>query len=437
MNRRRFIQSLGVVSAPLYLRTMGARLIDEAEAGPNAHPILLSHVDAEGTGAYLFGEHLHRMHAANPDLVAGGLPGTLAPFATMREHVQISDFYHHPHGQHLHGNGKAFFTVMPAIWTKPLSEDDPNGQQKANGVSFDRTVARTLSQGTPFESVHLHLVGSSPSSNGVDAPVPAESDPIKIYAKYFASAADAGAAKARLEHRLSALDFVVDDVKRLAARVGAQERPKLEQYLGSIEAMEKSLRALGASACVPSITEPKGELVQKAFNPFKPAVGIALAEVAGAILACGLTRTMTIGFDAWMSMEAIGLDDRSSHTLSHNFRNDMLTTWDAWKAQRLATIVERLGGRAALDSLLIMWINGFGGAHHNGFNDHVGVLIGNPGGRLASGRYISRNKKYGERGNKRCLGDFFATVAQALGLPMKTFGDPAHAKGPIDELLAT
>lgn len=56
------------------------------------------------------------------------------------------------------------------------------------------------------------------------------------------------------------------------------------------------------------------------------------------------------------------------------------------------------------------------------------VIIGDAGGALKTGRYVTFPK------DQRAMSDPFVTIANAVGLPIQTFGDPTICKGPLPGL---
>lgn len=174
-----------------------------------------------------------------------------------------------------------------------------------------------------------------------------------------------------------------------------------------------------------------------------PEIADANTELAIAALGCGLTNVVTIAYvhgrgtyaflrdrpgvepDSW------GLDKHDNH---HRGHARMLVEIDRWQATHLARIVAALkalpeGQGSVWDRTMIVWINSGGGKHHFGERDHPLVVIGNPGSRLRSGRYVSFPR------GTRCLSDAYVTVARALGVGIDTFGDETVCAGALPEIL--
>jgi hypothetical protein len=93
--------------------------------------------------------------------------------------------------------------------------------------------------------------------------------------------------------------------------------------------------------------------------------------------------------------------------------------------QRLKSVPEGNGTMA--DNTLLVWINSGGGLHHGGHNNHAVVLLGG-GGSFRTGRYLSYPAM------RHCISDVYVSIAHAMGVDIKTFGDPMHCKGPLPGL---
>ncbi len=125
---------------------------------------------------------------------------------------------------------------------------------RSNGISVDQIVAQRIGNMTPLPSLEL---GIEPTSTGVDVvvgytrmygahiswstpstPVAKEIDPRQAFNRLFrpksAKERDASADK-------SVLDLVQEDAKSLRGKVGASDQRKLDEYLGSVRAIEKRI----------------------------------------------------------------------------------------------------------------------------------------------------------------------------------------------------
>jgi hypothetical protein len=113
----------------------------------------------------------------------------------------------------------------------------------------------------------------------------------------------------------------------------------------------------------------------------------------------------------------------------------------AWFASQIAAFAQSLAaipeaGGTMLDHTAIVWLSETGMGNSGGFPappavhsrlDLPVVIVGNLSGALTTGQFITADRNHV---------DLLLTLAQAMGLPDTTFGDPALNAQPIAELLA-
>jgi hypothetical protein len=101
----------------------------------------------------------------------------------------------------------------------------------------------------------------------------------------------------------------------------------------------------------------------------------------------------------------------------------------AYLLQRMSEVQE--GGGTLLDHTLILSIHDFGDSASHNFRNLFTMLIGDAGGYLRTGRFLS----FGTAG--KAHNNVLVTVANALGVDVRTFGEAALCDGgPMPELRA-
>lgn len=83
-----------------------------------------------------------------------------------------------------------------------------------------------------------------------------------------------------------------------------------------------------------------------------------------------------------------------------------------------------------LDNSVVAFVNTCGGKHHGGHDSYSVITLGRGGGALATGNVLSFPEK------ERSLSDAYVAIANALGVPIKSFGTAEHNKGPLPGMLA-
>ena len=438
LGRRAFLASLGLGSGVLLLDLCRRSLVKEARgaAGPPQRRFVLF---VNGNGL-----HQERYRATVRSESDFDLPPSLAPLAPYKQDLLFVSPLYNPHNQEFHGNGWATLSMMPSVRTG----GDEFGPFYAipSGVSLDRFLAREISADTPFSSINLGLLESNDfvphvSSDGPGRAYPAERSPVRAYARLFGALLPTPGIPTEklLEQNRSLLDLVQGDIQRTMGRLAGPERAKLDQYLESIRALELRLGRLGgAQAACSGFAAPAARLhkLQASRGAVQPEVIQAHVELASNALQCGLTRVAAISIHgnsyALNHYEFLG-DTRGHHQSCHDDNKETLTKIDAFVASQVGALYGRLravpeGAGTVADSSLLLWVNTGGGTHHNGWNTHGAVLLGRAGGTLRTGRYLT----YGPQ--EHSLGDLCVSVANAVGAPIQSFGDPTHCKGPLPGL---
>jgi hypothetical protein len=284
--------------------------------------------------------------------------------------------------------------------------------------TIDRYIARQIGQNDRMSSISFGWGPLLPidytSWDGDDRPYPSFTDPLDAYDKLFAGAtlpvgSEPIDTQAMLARDKSLLDFVAGEVQTLRGRLAGTEREKLDRFTESLRAVE---RKLGALANAP--------VVQCAL-PAEPAAGLsdreaneASVDVAAMALACGLTHVAAL---------SIGPDN---HEQNHQDLPSVGTD-NTWRLEQASRLFSRLKELGLGSSALVLYSDPCGPIHHGGYDqDYFYFLLGSLGGAIKGGRVVDVRQAY--------MGDLYAGVASAVGVPTTTFGDPSLCKGPLAAL---
>jgi hypothetical protein len=280
------------------------------------------------------------------------------------------------------------------------------------------------------------------SADGPGKAYPAERSPVTAYKRLFGNLLSTSGVPVEqvLAENRSLLDFMQTDIDKTMRRLSGAERMKLEQYLESVRSMEAGLSKLGdvKDACSKApAPDAKVHNLQVSRGPVMPDVIRAHIDVAFNALQCGLTRVAAIsvfgGSAAHNIYETLG-DTKGHHQQCHDRNDNMIAAIDTFIASQVAYMRQRLqavpeGNGTMADNTLIMWLNTGGGWHHHGWENHAVVLLGSAGGYFRTGRFLLHPV------GKHCISDLFVSVANAMGVPITTFGDPMYCKGPLPNLV--
>jgi hypothetical protein len=319
----------------------------------------------------------------------------------------------------------------------------------ASSISVDQRIAAVNGLGTRFRSLELGVqVGSADnwgrmSYLGGDRPVPPESDPSRAYARVFSDLNTDPTVLARIRaRRKSVLDAVSDQYGAVVARLGGEDRQKLDAHATSIREIESRLDVSGATA--PGCTAPAvpPSTLDMNLNDNFPAVGELQMDLLVMALTCGLTRVASLQWSRSVSQVRftwLGITD-AHHDLSHLGDDDAdavdkLTRINNWYAARYASLLDRMkrvdngDGTTLLDSSLVFWCNELAKGNNHTRTNAPYVLGGKAGGALRTGRYLRYDD--GDMPHNNLL----VSMLNAMDVPDTRFGKAEWCTGALPNLL--
>jgi hypothetical protein len=300
----------------------------------------------------------------------------------------------------------AFLTAV-----QPLKSE---GAEIRAGVSVDQVAAARIGASTRLRSLEIGCEGGA-SSGQCDSgyscayssnlswstprtPCPKETDPRAVFDRLFRdgdSDESAEAKAARLARRKSVLDFVRDDARRLGLRLGAADHSKLDEYLTSIREVERRVEAAatGHGSDVPDSARPSGV-------PDEYAAHLRLmTDLLVLALKTDVTRIATYSFANEGSNRAYGFlgVPEGHHTLSHHGddpeKQRQIQIVNRFHVEELAHLCAALraakeGETDLLERSMVLYGSGIGDGNRHNHDDLPVLLLGNCGGRIASGRHV-------------------------------------------------
>jgi Protein of unknown function (DUF1552) len=368
----------------------------------------------------------------------------------------------------------------------------------AGGPSIDQHIAAAIGDSTPLRSLELGVETSSTflevlvtrmCYGAVQAgdtykralPVPAVDDPVQIYTRLFGTAAMGTADQMvqALKNRKSVLDYALADYNTLMARVGTEDRAKLDQHAANLRDIETQLTKLlaGTGPSCPgkaSITPISPARVQclrdqdlrtaaekalptnttnQCVTNF-PEIGKLQMDLMVLALQCDITRVASMQWSTaestaihtWLPTPLEYTGTKEHHMMTHNeslaatalgsmvdqatstiIRRD-LTKIHTWYSTQFAYLIGKMkgiqeGSGTLLDNSLMFWTNelGVGGTHE--YTNVPYVLAGKAGGQLKTGRYLdflgTQTPAFGSGPPHNQL---FVSFMQLFGMPDTKFG---------------
>jgi len=316
------------------------------------------------------------------------------------------------------------------------------GQSNTLGVSLDYY----LGQAFKSQSIRPHLnLNTVPiytdkhityDSNGV--PVVPEMNPLAAFDSLFSADTKNSIIAQR---KTSVLDHSLVELNALQARLGSEEKIKLDTHLDSLRELEQKLSASMSGICPAWSFNPSGFKVTRTAlwqNPeFMDAKQMGViadlhADVAVHALSCDLTRVVTLKWNNSVNenvMSEAG-SSKTCHGASHESGQDFINI-KAWYMERFARLIEQLaaipdGSGSLLDSTLILHGSCLANGSWHNHDNMPFVLAGGAAGGLVTGRSLQFN---GVPHNK-----LLVSIAQFMGLSNNQFGNQDSSPGPLPGL---
>lgn len=216
-----------------------------------------------------------------------------------------------------HGSGPTgFLSGMP-----PLGQD---GDSTYGGPTIDQIVANTIGGGTRFRSLQVAAEpgAGGHSYNGPNSQNPADSDPYVIYSRLFGPEFRAPGENVPVDPKLalrrSVLDAVTAQATSLQARLGSNDRARLDQHLTGIRELEARLLKLeqdppSLAACV----RPEEPMAGLSFEMISERHRL-ITDLLVMALACDQTRVFSMQLTGPVSNWLFPGVSAGYHQLTHD-----------------------------------------------------------------------------------------------------------------------
>jgi hypothetical protein len=271
------------------------------------------------------------------------------------------------------------------------------------------------------------------SWSGPATPLPKLTDPRDAFDRMFAGFdpnASAAEQQRRKLYRTSVLDVVRGEATALSVELGAQDRPKLEEYLTAVRQLEQKVAQSDSFMC------------QTPIAPVDPAGRTdhidVMFELMAIALQCRVTRVITFmmaNSGSNHNYDFIGASG-AHHEISHHggdpANHEKLKKIDRWEVERLAKFVARLKGMAdadgqsVLDNTAVFFSSEISDGDRHNHNELPALLVGGLGGAIRTGRHVMYEEE-------RYFGNLFVSLARAFGANVDRFGD--RGEGPLESLV--
>ena len=429
--RRAFLRGLGATVA---LPLLDAMLPAFASAAESASPTRLGVV-----------------YVPNGIIMSNWTPATegagfeitpiLAPLAPFREKMLVLSGLAHKTALALAGEGAGDHARAAATFLSGVHPKKTEGAGIQAGVTVDQFVAKELGKDTQLTSLELALdstevVGSCDGGYSCaytntlswrtpTSPLPMENKPRAVFERLFGDSDSTNPQErlARMQRDRSVLDFVTEEVSRMAKGLGPKDRAKLNEYLEAIREVERRIQKAEeqASRELPSLERPEG--VPATFTEHAK----RMADLYPRAWQTDMTRVATFMMGQESNSRVyneLGFSD-AYHPLTHHQKDPgkiaKVVQIDTLHTQMLAYLLERLqatpdGEGSLLDHSMIVYGCGISDGNLHTHENLPVMVVGGGNGTIRGGRHI----RYA---NGTPAANLYVALLEKLGMPVESYGD--------------
>jgi hypothetical protein len=325
-------------------------------------------------------------------------------------------------------------------------------------ATFDQVVGPALAMpnNLPMAALNLGIMsdkgimGEGANSRycfakGKDQIVVPEQDPWKTYGRVFAGAgaqpmAPDASVMRLMNQKKSILDYVGRDLDNFATRVGKEDGEVVRGHLAAVRDLEKNLLNVRPDVAACGNTKSMPQDATLAIN--YPATLNVSFDLMVAALKCDVTRVAALQMvDAgganipWNFLPEIPEKGTGFHTRLRNWHDmghnpvmngaDHKQIADKWCMTQMAGLLARMkaipeDGGTMLSNSVVLWTNHMEDGQNHNCQKLPWILAGQAGGYFKTGQCaLSAGKP---------LNGVLADVANALGVPMASWGDASYGK---------
>lgn len=370
-------------------------------------------------------------HEVGPDF---GLTAPLEPLANVRDQFSVISGLSHPTLWPIYAHTTAGYFLTGADPQSPAG----------NSISMDQVFAEFAGSQTLYPSLTIGTEGGAGDisrSNTLSymqsgQPIPAiGGTPRAVFNELFSvDKRDKGAQARGFDRDRSLLDAAVQQVKSLQARLGPDDKRRLDEYLTSVRNTETRIDRAEAWLDVPKPEVDAGQFQLDADPVYDgPAAFLdAMYQLVHTAFVTDSTRIATFqavgegaGTIAKEFPKALGMD-KIHHQLTHEYDKtedgwEQWARYDRFQVERLAAFLELLAGTddpfadgSLLDNTIVLYGSGTSETHVT--KNYPIIVAGGRNMGLAHG--IHRRYEDGIP-----FSNLLLTLLQCLGVPAERFAD--------------
>ncbi len=258
ISRRAVLRGMGVTVALPYLESM---LPAMTPAGKPVTRLACMEMVHGSAGSTKYGLEKNFWSPAADGKEFDLTPSSLLPLEPFKDYLTIvsNTDMHAAEAWELHEVGGDHFRCS-AVFLTQAHPKQTEGSDVYAGVSFDQLYAQKFGQDTPLPSVQLSIE-SVDQAGGCDygyacvytdtiswstpkTPLPMIRDPRMVFDMMFGNGATEAERTAQRASQRSLLDFVMHETARVKAKVGEEDRGRLDEYLENVREIERRIQKI-------------------------------------------------------------------------------------------------------------------------------------------------------------------------------------------------
>jgi len=435
--RRTFLRGLGAaIALPMLDAMLPSRVLAGVIAGKKA-PVRM---------AFMFVPNGAHMPDWTPsaDGADFDLPYILQPLQPHKSELLVLSGLTHDKGR-ANSDGGGDHARSAGSWLTGAQPLKSEGSQIRLGVSADQLVAGKIGNETRFASLELGLepgrqggkcdsgyscaYSNTVSWRGETTPMAHEVNPRLVFERLFASALpkEAGEGQRRRDiYKKSILDFVLEDAKALSAKVGGQDRQKLDEYLAAIREIELRVAQAEKTVAGNASVAAGYEVPESVPESFEEHARL-MCDMMVLAFQSDTTRICTFMLaneGSNRSYRNIGVND-GHHSLSHHqgdrAKQMKIREINRFHMQQFAYVVSRLraipeGDGTLLDNSMLVYGGGLADGDRHDHDNLPLVMAGRGGGSILPGRHL-------RSAPETPMANLLLSMMDRMGTRVDSFGD--------------
>jgi hypothetical protein len=340
-----------------------------------------------------------------------------------------------------HGSGPAGFFTGDSLAGSEFTQ-----ASSFRAATFDQRIAAEIGGETRFRSLETGVQNAqySLAHAGPNMRLPLEANPSalfhRIFGEGFRAPGDMSAPDPRLALRRSVLDAVIAQSRALSARVGVEDRRRLDAHLTSVRAIEQQIARLQSNppnlaACMRP-EEPPASIADIMGRPNMRERSRLMSQLIAMALACDVTRVFFHMYSQPVNNTLFPSATSGHHQLTHDEGGDQpqVGAIIRYILEDFATFVNTLasireGDETLLDHTLVLLTTDCSFGRTHSLDEYPFVFAGGTSHRLRQGIHL---RARGENATKLSL-----SIMQMMGLRVSEFGTgPGRVTEPLAGLTA-